>query len=231
VKEPNATDFLCAHGWLAQTPAKFRREVLARLRLREFARGEAVYHAGDPVGGLWAIINGSVEVEIRPPDSAPILVHFASPGWWFGEWPLIHDQPRLASVTAIRPSTLATLPLPDCHSILQSDHAAWRWIAMLTSMTGALALLVVADLMIQDPVRRTAALLLRLSGLRSVVAPATEPFPILLSQQKIAHLANLSRSSITPILRGFARRGYVELDYGSIVIRDARALARLVSAR
>jgi CRP-like cAMP-binding protein len=231
VKKPSATDFLASHGWLARTPVKFRREVLARLRIREFARGEAVYHAGDPVGGLWVIIDGSVEVEIRPPDSAPILVHFANPGWWFGEWPLIHDEPRLASLTAIRASTLATLPLHDCHAILKVDPAAWRWIAKLTSMSGALGLLIVADLMIQDPVRRAAALLLRLSGVRSVVAPAAEPFPILLSQQKIAHLANLSRSSITPILRGFAKRGYIELDYGSIVIRDARALARLVSAR
>jgi hypothetical protein len=51
------------------------------------------------------------------------------------------------------------------------------------------------------------------------VAPAAEPFPILLSQQKIAHLANLSRSSITPIVRGFVNRGQIGLDHGSVVVR------------
>ena len=231
MKRQSATDFLTRHGWLARTPAKFRQEVLARLRIREFARSETIYQVGDPVGGLWVIIDGSVEVEVQPPDSGPILAHFASPGWWFGEWPLIHDEARRATVTAIRASTLATLPLADCHAILRSDPTAWRWIAMLSSMTAAIGLLFVADLLIRDPARRTAALLLRLSGVRSVIAAATEPFPILLSQQKIAHLANLSRSSITPILRDFAKRGYIELNYGSIVIKDARALSRLMSTR
>jgi CRP/FNR family cyclic AMP-dependent transcriptional regulator len=212
VKAPHATDFLAERGWLARTPTKFRKEVLARIRLREFAKGETVYHAGDPPGGLWVIINGALELEMPRAETAPTLVHLVSPGWWFGEWPLIHDEPRRVTTTAIRQSTLATLPLPDCHAILKADPSAWRWIAVLSSMTSDLSAGVVGDLMLRDPEKRTAALLLRLSGMRSGVSPCKEPFPIFLSQEKIGLLANLSRNSVMPILHDFAQRGYIRVD-------------------
>jgi CRP-like cAMP-binding protein len=96
-------------------------------------------------------------------------------------------------------------------------------------MTTDLAAGVIGDLMLRDPVKRTAALLLRLCGVRSAMSPAKEPFPILLSQEEIGHLANLSRNSIIPILRDFAQRGYIRVDYGTIVITDAQALARTIS--
>lgn len=228
-KTPRATDFLANRGWLSLTPTKFRNAVLARIQLREFAKREAVYHAGDPPGGLWVIVQGAVEFEMPPPDAAPILVHFVTPGWWFGEWPLIHDKPRRISVVTSRPSTLATLPLADCRAILKADPSSWRWIAVLASMTLDLSGGVIADLMLRDPTERTAALLLRLSGVRSGVSPAKEPFPIYLSQEKVGHLANLSRNSIIPILRDFVQRGCIVVNYGSIVVTDVSGLSAAIS--
>jgi CRP/FNR family transcriptional regulator, cyclic AMP receptor protein len=228
VKPLNATEFLAERGWLSLTPARFRKEVLARIQMREFARGEPIYHAGDIGGGLWVIIKGAIEVELPPPEQAPILVHFATPGWWFGEWPLINEQPRRVTIIAAVPSTLATLPLAECNAILAADPGAWRWIAVLSSMTTDLTGGVVADLMLRDPVHRTAALLLRLSGVRGMAA-AKEPFPIHLSQEKLAHMVNLSRNSIMPILHDFAQRRYIEIGYGSIVVLNARGLSETIA--
>jgi CRP/FNR family transcriptional regulator, cyclic AMP receptor protein len=229
VQTTNVADLLAERGWLSLTSAKFRKEMLARLQLREFAKGEAIYHAGDPPGGLWVIIDGAVEVELPPPETAPILVHFAVSGFWFGEWPLIHDQPRRMSVVASRPSTLGTVPLADCRAILKEDPGAWRWIAMLSTLTTDLTAGVIADLMLRDPVKRCAALLLRLSGVRNAVLPAKTPFPIYLSQEKLGHLANLSRNSIIPILHEFAQREYIEVAYGSIQVKDVKALTETIA--
>ena len=156
-------------------------------------------------------------------------MHFAVPGFWFGEWPLIHDQPRRMSIVASRPSILGTVSLADCRAILKQDPAAWRWIAPLSSLTTDLTAGIVADLMLRDPVKRCAALLLRLSGVRNAVLPAKEPAAIYLSQEKLGHLANLSRNSIMPILHDFAQRGCIEVGYGSIVVTNVNALTAMIA--
>jgi CRP-like cAMP-binding protein len=107
-------------------------------------------------------------------------------------------------------------------------RGAWRWIAVLSTMTSDLSASVIADLMLRDPAKRTAALLLRLSGVRGMSA-AKDPFPIPCSQEKLAHLVNLSRNSIMPILHDFASRGYIEVRYGSIVVSNANALLDIIA--
>src|SRR5688572_26558415 len=101
VKEKTEVDaFLSRHGWLSFTPPEFRAAVLARIQLHEFEKGESVYRAGDPPGGVWALVEGAVEIESSPLTAAPHLMHFGVPGFWFGEAPLIFGVNRLMSVFA-----------------------------------------------------------------------------------------------------------------------------------
>src|SRR5262249_22265010 len=85
---------LSDHGWLSLTSADFRQAVFDRLQLRKLTAGEAIYRAGDREGGLWAIVEGSVQFEVPGPQLAPSLAHFAIPGFWFGEAPLISKAAR-----------------------------------------------------------------------------------------------------------------------------------------
>ena len=59
--------FLAEHGWLSFTPKDFSTKVLQRIELHEFAKGQAVYRAGDAPGGLWALVEGTVEIESGSP--------------------------------------------------------------------------------------------------------------------------------------------------------------------
>ena len=219
-----AAEFLSEHGWLSFTPPEFRDKVLRRVVLHKFNKGQTVYRAGDEPGGLWAIVEGAVEISGASPGAVPHLIHFGVPGFWVGEAPLIYGIRRIVTVTAVRPSKLVTLPLADCRAILEEDPGAWRWIALQSAMTTDLAIGVVADLLLRDPVKRTAALLLRLSGMRSLVFPAKSPSPIYLSQEKVGSLVNLSRNSIIPVLQEFERNGYVKVSYGSIEVLDVAGL-------
>lgn len=220
-----ARDLLARRGWLSLTPPDFRSRVLERIRLREFERGGAIFRAGDPPGGPWAILEGAARIELPLPGTAPHFVHLAASGFWFGEAPLIVGNPRAATVIAVQPSTLATLPLEDWQAIVKADPAAWRWIAVLSVMTTDLSLGVAVDSLLRNPAQRTAALLLRLSGLRNVFFKTADALPIHLSQERLGQLVNLSRNSITPILRDFVKRGFVEMGYGSIRILDGAGLA------
>ena len=229
VKNAAPVNFLANHGWLSFTSPSFRKNVLARIQVREFRKGEAIYRAGDPPGGLWVVITGAVELELPPPDTAPHFVHLAAPGFWFGEWPLIWDKPRRLTVVATVASTLATFPLAECRAMLESEPADWRWIALLSTMTTDLSGGIVSDLLLRDPMKRTAAVLLRVAGVRSNVFVLPEPSPIHLSQERLAHLVNLSRNSVIPILHEFVRLGFIEVKYGSISIIDAKGLSSTIS--
>jgi CRP/FNR family cyclic AMP-dependent transcriptional regulator len=230
VKNSDPADFLASHGWLSFTPPAFRKNVLARIQTREFKKGDAIYRAGDPPGGLWVVLDGAVELELPHPDTAPHFVHLASPGFWFGEWPLIWDKPRRLTVIATVPSTLATLPLAECRALLDADPASWRWIALFSTMMTDLAAGIVSDLLLRDPVKRTAAVLLRVAGVRSQVFVSAKPSSIHLSQERLAHLVNLSRNSIIPILHDFVRLGFIEIKYGSIAVVDVKGLSTTISA-
>jgi CRP-like cAMP-binding protein len=228
-KKPGAAAVLADHGWLSFTPPRFRAQVLSRLRLREFRKGDAVYRAGDPPGGPWAVVKGAVEIEWPPRETAPHLLYFGTPGLWFGEAPLIVGNARLVTVIASRPSTLVTLPLSACHAILEDDPSAWRWIALMSAMTTELSIGFAADVLLRDPSKRTAAVLLRLAGVRNRVFASSKPSPIYLSQDKLGQLANLSRNSVGPILRRFVARGCIRIRYGAILITNERALSQTIA--
>ena len=86
-----------------------------------------------------------------------------------------------------------------------------------------------ADLLLRDPEQRTAAMLLRLAGLRNGMFLKPHQVPIHLSHEKLGQLVNLSRNAIGPILKSFENKGYLTVAYRSIDIQDAAGLAALLA--
>jgi len=216
------------HGWLALTPSDFRQAVLERLAIRRLATGEALYRAGDREGGLWAIIEGSVQFEIPGPQLAPSLALVAIPGFWFGEAPLISRAAREINAYAAHASVFATISLADCRTILKEDSARWQWIALLASMNCDLAMGLAADLLLQEPRQRIIAALLRLSGWRTGPHLTPSPGPVHLSQQQLGQIANLSRTVVSSILGDLERRGLIAVGYRTLEVRNGDGLKAML---
>lgn len=219
---------LAERGWLSLTSPAFRTAVLEKLSVHHFKGGDPVYRIDDRSGGLWAIMDGSIEAEM-PGATGPSLGHFATPGFWFGEGTLIHPTPRRVGVFAIGPATLAHVSLADCQAILAADPSGWRWIALLSTFSTDLVLQLAADLLLRDPEKRTAALLLRLSGQRNGRFLKSHRMPVQLSHEKLGQMVNLSRNAIGPILASFAGRGFIAVRYRSIDVLDAPGLSDLLT--
>ncbi len=81
------------NGWLSVTPTSFQNTVLEGCRLRCFKAGESIFRVGDPPGGMFALVSGSVGVSIAPGERGPYFVHLAQPGTWFGEAAAITRRP------------------------------------------------------------------------------------------------------------------------------------------
>ncbi len=80
ISRAEAERVMSERGWLALVPEGYRDEVLRRSTLLHFAPGQAVLHLGDPMGGIYGLVAGSVSVSIAPVGSTPRLVLLGVPG-------------------------------------------------------------------------------------------------------------------------------------------------------
>lgn len=209
------------HGWLSRQPEAFRAEVLHRVSVQDYGAGEAIYHLGDPVGGIYGLVRGMLAVTAAPDMAPPRLFHVGLPGLWTGEGPYLTGEPRRLTLVAASDCRVLHLPLDVMKRMTAADPAAARCFAQIPVMNIDTLLRVVADLLIKDPGRRLAAVLIRIGGGGTAV-----PLP----QAEVADLACVSRKQVNYALKRFAAAGWVTHGYRKITVTDLPALRRFVAA-
>ncbi len=219
---------VCERGWLSQMPPSFQCSVLDRCRMQHFAPGEAIYSVGDPPGGMYGLITGGVGIFVAPHERGPYVAHFMRPGSWFGEGAAISDEPRRVGLTATRHADLLQLPLYGIREIVGQDPAAWRFFALATMGHLDLAIGACDDLRLRDPVRRCIATLLRLGGRRLASSADASPIEIDLSQEEIATLANVARTTLNATLRDLESTRMLERSYRRIRILEPNAMRAML---
>jgi CRP/FNR family transcriptional regulator, cyclic AMP receptor protein len=220
-------------GWLSRTPAEFQRAVLERGRVRRLGRNGVVYSVGDPVegraSGLWGVVSGGIALEIAPGERGPTFAHFARPGFWFGASAVLTRHARMMTAVATRPTTLVTLTTAQFEQIAAQMPLAWRWLGLLAVEHLRLSLTAMDDLMIRNPTDRAVAVLLRLAGHRGGFPDCKPTCEVDVSQEGLAVMANLSRSTVGVILRSLEKVGLLEVRYRLIRLLDPKRLAQFIS--
>jgi len=224
----SACDVVARKGWLRHTPEAFRRTVLERCRLEQFAAGTPVYSIGDEPGGMFGIVAGCLGVSVAPGEEGPYIAHFAMPGTWFGQAAAFTRQPRRVGLTATRETELLHLPLSAIDEIVKRDPASWRFFGLVTIDHLDRAMGTSDDLMIRDHVKRFLAVLLRLGNCRHVSPRDGRPIEVDTSHEDIAHMANVARTTAGTILRKLESNGHVTLSYRRINILAPDALRMML---
>jgi CRP/FNR family transcriptional regulator, cyclic AMP receptor protein len=167
---------------------------------------------------MYGLVSGGLCVSIAPGERGPYFAHFFGPGAWFGEGPIISGRPRMASMLATRKTELLHLSLRSIEEILQEQPSSWRLFASLALEKLETALSAIDDLMIRDSLKRFVAVLLRLGACRAVTPPRVMPIVVDVSQDDLAVMANVSRSTANAILRRLKADGQVDLSYRRVGI-------------
>ncbi len=118
---------------------------------REYGPGEEIYHAGEPLRGLYLIKRGSVEV-LEP---AGGLVSLLGPRNTFGERGLMRDGVAVTTARATEPSVILLLPTGQFRSLIASVPAFERFFHRgrpVETRESDLTTRKVADLMARHPV-------------------------------------------------------------------------------
>ena len=200
-----------------------RRDLLARGRRRRYAKGEVIFHEGDPGDTLHLLAKGRVTVRLTTALGDVTTLRIISPGGWFGELALLCPAPRNATIVALEPVETMTLRRDDIAEVRERSPAfehvlAEALVAEVRRLSTALleALFVPVDKRILRRVAELAALY------RTGDLPAVIP----LTQEEVAQLAGTTRPTVNKVLQSAAGEGLLSLRRGQIEVPDGERLAR-----
>jgi len=194
--------------------------VAARSRVRTFRRGQVVFTAGDPSDTLIVVISGRVKVVVRSADGGELTLTVIGPDGVFGELGVADGGPRSADAETLEECRLLFVPREIIQDICGRQSAAEH--ALLRSIAANLRRLTEAtsDLVFLDLPRRVAKVLLsQPRGEDGLIWP-----PV--SQEELAHQVGGSRPSVNATLRGFERRGWIQIRGRTVTVTEAAALGR-----
>ena len=205
---------------LRVVPAADLDRVLAVSRLRTFRRGQVVFTRGDPGDSLIVVVSGRVKVVVRSADGGELTLTIVPPGGMIGELSIADGGPRSADAETLEECRLLFIPREAIQDICARVPAAAQ--ALATSVAATLRRLTEAatDLVFLDLPRRVAKLLASQDPDDDGIIRLT------LRQEELAHQVGATRQSVNATLRGFQRRGWIQLHDRAVVVTQAAALGR-----
>jgi len=216
----DVTDVLRATDLLSSAPAAELEAIAAASRSRNFRRGQVLFTTGDPGDTVIVVISGRIKVVVRSADGGELTLTIVPPGGMLGELSAADGGPRSADAETME----------DCRLLLVPREAIQDLCGRVPSVAQALASSVAAnlrritedasDLVFLDLPRRVAKVLL------SQPRDADGVIRQKMTQEDLAHRVGGARQSVNAALRGFERRGWIQLRNQAVTVKQAAALSR-----
>jgi CRP/FNR family transcriptional regulator, cyclic AMP receptor protein len=205
---------------LGSIPAEDLKAVAAASRLRSFRRGQILYTRNDRSDTVIVVVSGRVKVTIRSADGGELTLAVIGPGGLFGELSVADGGPRSGDAETLEDCQLLLIPRETVHDVCARVPSAS--LALARAVVGTLRRLTeaTADLVFLDLPRRVAKVLLsQPRGEDGVIRQK-------MSQEEFAHQVGGTRQSVNAALRGFEKRGWIEVHDRAITVKQAAALSR-----
>ena len=198
-----------------------RHSVLAACRRQRFAKGDAVFRAGEPGESLHLLAEGTVAVSVSTPLGDVATLDVLRPGDAFGEQALIAERSiRSATVVALEPAQTLQLTRQDFEQLLAEHPGVLRLLVQVLDARLRATSQNLVDALYM-PVETRAYR--RLAALASIYADR-EAIP--LTQDELASMVGTTRQSLNKVLRQAQDEGLVTLARGKVTVIDPNAIAR-----
>lgn len=205
-----------------------RTRITSAARPRRYARGDVVFHEGDPGDTLHLIRSGRLAVRVSTDDGESATLRILRPGDAFGELSLLHpneDHLRSATITALEPVETLVLPRAAFESLRASHPQVERLlVSLLAERVEQLSQRLLEALYVGVE-RRVLRRLLELVEIYGD-ARGEQTTVIPLTQDDLAGLAGARRPTVNQVLQRLAGQGVVVLKRGNIVVTQPAELRR-----
>lgn len=201
-----------------------RRELVAAARRRRFARGEILWHEGDPGDTLHVITKGYVAVRVSTRMGDVVTLAVLGPGEPVGIHALVNaDARRSAGCVALDKVETLSWSRAQVDELRGRSPDVDRFlIEVLVDQVQRLSGQVLQAL--HEPVETR--LLAKLSALAELFDPDAEVACIPVTQEDLASMAGTTRPTANRVLKEAEAEGLVALARGRVDVIDRAGLAR-----
>jgi len=210
-------DFLAESPLFACLSEQDRLVLAAKMRPRQFARDEVVFHRDDPAGQVFLITSGTVKVSIPDEQGREVVVALERGGDVFGDLALFDDGPRSATVTALTETHTLALARQEFIATLERNPDAMRRMLALLVKTIRHSTGHIEDLVFLDLPGRVAKCLLDL-------ADAAGSDQVDLTQEDLAAFVGATRVSVNRVLAELEKRSAIKIGRRHIQLKDRTLL-------
>ncbi len=193
-------------------PQAFLAELGEGRSSRIYAAGRAVFSQGEQADAVFYLQRGKVKLSLLSPRGKEAVIAILGPDEFFGEGCLAGQSVRMATATAIVPSTVMRVQRSAMvRALLERPDFSEKFIAHLLSRNIRIEE-DLTDQLFNSSEKRLARVLLLLANFGKEGSP--EPVIAKLSQQTLADMIGTTRSRVSFFMNKFRRLGFIEYNGG-----------------
>jgi CRP/FNR family transcriptional regulator, cyclic AMP receptor protein len=215
--------------WFGSLPRDTADAVLAAARPVRLAQGETLFRQGEAYDrlrdGFFGVAKGAIKFCVVYPDGSEAILTIIEPGNWFGEAMLLDPHVRTATTIAVEETELLVVSAEHFNAMMQRNAFA-QAVARMEASRLVAAFGVLADIALRSTRTRVARRLVLLARGDLTGSPNARP-TIGTSQDNIAMMLGVGRTTLNKELQALAKMGAIELRYGHIVIKDMELLVAM----
>jgi CRP/FNR family cyclic AMP-dependent transcriptional regulator len=190
----------------------FLQSVGASRRVEEYRKKETIFSQGDNADSVMYVQNGSVKLTVVNESGKEAVVAIFGSGGFFGEGGMAGQKLRIATATAVVPTTVLIIEKDEMTRVLHAEHAlSDRFISHILARN----IRVEADLIDQlfnSTEKRLARTLLLLA--RYGEEGQSEKILQKVSQETLAEMIGTTRSRVNLFMTKFRKLGFIEYNGG-----------------
>ena len=181
-------------------------------RTVEYRRADVIFTQGDPCESVLYIQKGAVKISVLSKTGKEAVVAMLGPGDFLGEGGLAGQPVRMATATAMIPSTILSVDQDEMVRLLHEQHEmSDRFIVHLLARTIRIEEDLV-DQLFSSSEKRLARKLLLLARYGEHDKPE-RAVPVI-SQETLAEMVGTTRSRVNFFMKKFQRLGFIDYKDG-----------------
>lgn len=198
--------------------ARYSREV-------SLEKGVRLFELGDPSDGCYTIVEGVFKVSVPLADGQETLLNIMGKGDIIGEIGLIDSQPRSATVTALKPGTVAFLQSRDFKHVADANPEIYMHMLQILSARVRSATEAAAIQMTLPLHGRLARVFLRLAeGFGENLEGGRTLIRHKFTQEDLARMAGSARENVNRQIKEWTTEGYLSRISGYYCIEKSERL-------
>lgn len=200
-----------------------QRRIAAMASLREYRRGDVLWHEGDPAESLTIVIRGRVKI-VRHADAGDVILELFGPGEPVGAIAVYNYMPYPASAVCLEGVSILSIPRRDYFEMLDRNPDFAR--AIIREQTKLMVALMrkVEEMRGQRVDVRIAQLFLTLAERMGKDTPEGVEITLTLTRQEVADLVGTTVESAIRVLSRWGREGLLVTGQGRFVIPSKERL-------